>query len=87
MVKAKFRVTAITHTACNYGGEAGTRNDDSVVLEPVMDEANRTWARYTPCGKIQMTINNPIALDEFKPGECYFVEFSLAPQKEADEAK
>jgi hypothetical protein len=85
MVRAKFRVTEITHTSANYGGQAGKRENDQVVLEPAMDDENKTWARYTPCGKIQMTINNPLALDEFKPGECYFVDFTLAPQKESEE--
>lgn len=33
-----------------------------------------------------MTINNPAAFDQFEPGQVCFVDFTLAPAKEADEA-
>lgn len=85
MVRAKFRVTSLTHTSSNYGGDAGKHEQDEVKLSPVMDEANKSWTKWTPGGEIRMSINNPDALNQFKVGECYFVDFTPAPQKEADE--
>lgn len=51
----------------------------------VCDDANKTWAKYTPCGNVEMTIEQPAALEQFKVGEHYFVDFSPAPAAESDE--
>lgn len=51
---------------------------------PVCGEDNKTWAAATPCGSIFLTIDNPAA-QMFVVGEHYFVDFSLAAAKEADE--
>lgn len=56
-----------------------------VVLTAVTDEANKTWAKYTPSGKLELSIDNPDAYDALELGKCYFVDFSEAPEKEADE--
>ncbi len=56
-----------------------------IVLQAVTDEANKTWAKWTPCGKIEMSINNPDAFNQFSPGQTFFVDFSPAPEKQADE--
>lgn len=84
-VRTKFRVTAVTTSASNYGGQAGTVESKQVKLNAVCDPANATWAKSTPGGEINMTINNPAAFEQFRPGECYFVDFSDAPAKESDE--
>lgn len=59
----------------------------AVVLNPVTDDANKTWAKYTPGGKIELTIDNPDAYDYFELGKTYFVDFIEAPAKEAEETK
>jgi hypothetical protein len=87
MVRAKFRCTAITQKSKNHGVDGGTRDYDHVVLEPVMDDDNKSWSTWTPGGMINMTISNPTAIGQFKSGECYFVDFTPAPQKESDEGK
>lgn len=84
-VRAKFRVTTVSKTANNYGGNAGTVEQNEVKLSAVSDDANKSWSKWTPGGEIRMTINNPDAFDQFKVGECYFVDFSDAAAKEADE--
>jgi hypothetical protein len=87
MVRAKFRVTEVTTSISNYGGAAGTIESKRVKLSAVGDEHNKTWSKWTPSGELTMTINNPAAFEQFKPGQCYFVDFVEAPAKEADEGK
>ena len=65
----------------------GAKPTTAVVLTAVTDDANKTWARYTPRGKIELSIDNPDAYDQFELGGTYFVDFSVAPAKEADESK
>lgn len=86
-VRAKMRCTVVAKRAINYGTNAGTIDTTEVELTPVSDDANKTWSKWTPGGSVKLTINNPEAFDQFQPGETYFVDFTPAPQKEADEAK
>ena len=70
-VRAKFYVMSITHTTS--GG--------SVILQPVCrGEDNKTWAQYTPSGRIEMNILNDSALAQFVPGDEVYVDFSPAPK-------
>jgi hypothetical protein len=87
MVRAKFRCTSVEQKSNNYGPNGGMRTYDHVVLEPVLDDDNKSWSQWTPAGSLQMTISNPAAMGQFKSGECYFVDFTPAPQKESDEVK
>jgi hypothetical protein len=59
----------------------------SVVLTAATGDDNKTWARYTPSGRIELSIDNPDAYDAFEIGKAYFVDFTEAPMKEADEKK
>ena len=83
MVRAKFRVTKIT-TTC-WG--ANQPDSSEVTLSAVGDDMNKTWSKWTPSGNLSMTVNNPDALKQFEVGEYYFLDFTKAPAKEADEAK
>lgn len=69
MVRAKFKVQSVTQ----YEG-------DSVKVElwPVTtgSEENKTFWRYTPSGKLEMTINNSVASDEFKAGAEFYLDFT-----------
>jgi len=62
-----------------------SKSGNQVQLRAVVDDENKTWAMYTPCGDVRLTIDNPGALDQFEAGRTYFVDFSVAPAKEADE--
>lgn len=84
MVRAKVRVTKITKTTA-WG--AGQHDTDEVTMIPVSDDANKTWSKWTPGGEFRMQINNPEALNQFKIGQAYFVDFVEAPQTEAGEAE
>lgn len=84
MVRAKFKVQAITHRSA-WGD--GPHDTDEVELVAVSGEQNKSWSKWTPAGSIKLQINNPGALNQFKPGAFYFVDFSEAPASEADEKK
>lgn len=58
-----------------------------VKLSAVSSDTNKTWAKYTPSGSIELSIDNPDAVDRFVLGQTYFVDFSEAPLLEADESK
>ena len=38
-------------------------------------EENKTWAKYTPAGAINLSITNPDAYNEFEVGKEYLVKF------------
>lgn len=64
-VRAKFR--------------CATKTTGSVTLDPdYSDPINKNWAQATPGGHIQMSIDNPVALEQFEVGKYYFIDFSPA---------
>lgn len=75
MVRAKFVVQSVTEFA-----PAGVKRSGSVVLTPVTSgsEENKTFWEYTPSGRLEMQITNGAALDQFKPGQQYYIDFTPA---------
>lgn len=71
-VRAKFIVQTVTDWA----------NGQRVVkLEAVIssgDDSNKSWAKYTPNGKLEMTIDNPPAAAAFTPGKVFYLDFTPA---------
>jgi hypothetical protein len=82
MVRAKM---VVTEKLDRWQTWNGGQKQSVVKLSAVTGEANKTWAKYTPSGSIELSIDNPEAVDAFKLGESYFVDFSIAPAKEVDE--
>lgn len=82
-VRAKFRCTEKLDRASNYDGSS-ERYESVVKLQAVYGDKgpNKTWSKYTPNGTLEMTINNPDALDQFQPGKCYFLDFTEATEEE-----
>ncbi len=76
-VVAKFKVSSVT--SYEYGS--------NVVLQPVVPPADDTkitsaedgafW-QATPSGKLEMTINNTAAAEQFQPGQSYYLTFERA---------
>lgn len=69
LTRAKFRCTEITTTSL------GQR----VKMEPVTNGCteNAQFFKLTPYGSVDMGTLNPEV--EFKPGKCYYVDFTEAP--------
>jgi hypothetical protein len=82
MVRFKMIVTERKNMFNQWGG---ARPTTAVILSAVAGEENKTWAKYTPSGKIELSIDNPDAYAYFELGKTYFVDFTEAPAKEADE--
>jgi hypothetical protein len=72
-VRAKFRVDSITRHSWN-------KEAASVELTAVSGdkEDNKSWSEYTPSGSLKMCITNPAAVEQFKLGEEYFLDFTPA---------
>lgn len=73
-VRAKFYVNQITHYM----------NGGSVTLQAVTgtSEENKTFWKYTPSGKIEMEIDNEVALNGFEVGKEYYIDFVPVEEKQ-----
>lgn len=70
-IRAKFAVTCHTRHA---GGS------ETVTLEPRYDESipeDQRFYQYTPYGKLEMSLNNPLALRTLMPDGALGREFYL----------
>lgn len=73
MVRAKFLVVSVEPSSA--GGEVTSK---TVRLRPVSGDSdeNRTFWEATPAGSLEMTITNPLAFDQFLPGQSYYIDFT-----------
>lgn len=73
-IRAKMQCFAVTRMA----GE-----QETVVLTAVHgdSEENKTFSRWTPAAKLEMSVTNPAALGAFVPGEEYYVDFKPAKKE------
>ncbi|MEH2293827.1 hypothetical protein [Nostoc sp.] len=71
-MRAKFQVASVSRFADFDGVE--------VKLRPVIDdyEENKKFWKYTPQGKLEVTITNPNAVEFFEVGKEYYLDFSEA---------
>lgn len=73
---AKFKVVAV-----NDQPGATHLSLMAVSEKPFDAEGNsddNTFARWTPCGKLDMSITNPALLGQFKPEQKFYLSFSEA---------
>lgn len=76
-MRAKVRINRVT----DFGG-----NQCEIVANPVAkkesypedgyDEDN-TYAKYSPMGEFKLTIANPALYGKLKPGQVFYVDFTL----------
>jgi hypothetical protein len=72
-VAARFKVAEIKHVDVGNGGSCAQFKFSAVYND---GKGNESWSKYTPQGEITMTITNPIAIEYFKLGKTYQVEFN-----------
>lgn len=82
-VRAKFFVSEIKHAAT-----PGSDPYATISLQPVFGsygdgEDNKTWAKYTPNGKIELGVTNPDAIAAFELGKAYSITFEPVEPKVA----
>lgn len=76
-VRAKFQCQSVNHILTHSPG------DQTAILTfaPVYDNGkgeNATWSKYTPQGKLEMTVTNPAAVAAFEVGKSYYLDFTPA---------
>lgn len=69
MIRAKFRCTSVTEH------EGATKQ--YVFVAETQGEENKSWAKWTPSGKLEISITNPDA-QKFEPGKRYYLDFAPA---------
>ncbi len=73
-VRAKFRLVSIT--------EHADWNAKTLKFQALYDDSipeDRRFAAATPTGTLEMTVDNPSALERFKLGEYYYLDSSPVP--------
>lgn len=73
-VRAKFICHTIQNVMTTNPGEAVA----VLTFVPVYGEANKDWSKYTPQGKLEITITNPPAIAAFDLGKSYYLDFTPA---------
>lgn len=75
MVRAKFQVTQVITT--EYGPH--TTPSKRIVLEPRYDAKlaeDVSFSKATPSGRIEMQIDNPVAIEQLPVGKTFYVDFT-----------
>lgn len=72
-VRAKFRCESVITYA---NGQA------TISLDAVTDgsEENKSFWKYTPNGRLEMTIDNKEAARQFVAGQDYYLDFTVAEE-------
>lgn len=73
-IRAKFRVSHVIQYA------DGSEAVELTAANGRADTANAQWSKWTPSGKLTMTINNPGAQGQLKPGNYYMLTLSEAAE-------
>ena len=52
----------------------------NIVLEAVTDgsDENKSFWKHTPSGRLEMSIDNPAAVEQFEVGKEYYLDFTPA---------
>lgn len=69
MVRAKFKLNSVE----TFESGQAKLNFSAVCQDETPEDAR--YHRYTPFGELKMTVDNPKALEQFKPGKHYYLDF------------
>jgi hypothetical protein len=68
-------------------GVTGASTQETIRMAPVCgkdpfgpngESEDNTFARYTPSGSLELTINNPQLVGKIKSGDTFYVDFTKA---------
>lgn len=76
-IRAKMKLTHVTETV--WAPPGGKNLKFTTVYDTAIPEDQR-FQKATPTGEITMHVDSPVALEQFKLGEDYYVDFTLAPK-------
>lgn len=77
MMRAKMKVSSIRVTEYGETIEASPVCGDGA-FGPKGESEDNTYARFTPSGSLSLTINNPDLIGMIKPGQKFYMDFTLA---------
>lgn len=78
MMRAKLQISTVTKT--QHGQEIlkfHAVSKSGSYPEDGSDEDN-TYAKFSPCAELSITIANPALLGKFEPGQKFYVDFTPA---------
>lgn len=81
MMRAKMQVSMVKKNVGHDGkvtGEELTMHPVCGSFGPQGESEDNTYARYTPSGELKLTVNNPDLMDKFRPGQKFYVDFTVA---------
>jgi hypothetical protein len=83
-MRAKLKISTVTRT--EHGQEILKFHAVAAKSYPAdgSDEDN-TFAKYSPCAQLEITIANPALIGQFNPGETFYVDFTKI-EKPAEES-
>jgi hypothetical protein len=79
MMRAKMRVSSVARSRHPNSDQdilhLGAVGPKGAYPEGGVDEDN-SFAMYTPCANLSMTINNPALIGRFHEGQTFYVDFT-----------
>jgi hypothetical protein len=76
-VRAKFTVTELLET--HSGNKQYPQLQRTIILKPQYDQKlaeDVSFCKATPSGKIEMQIDNPLAIERMPVGQVFYVDFT-----------
>jgi hypothetical protein len=71
MVRAKLRLSRVTDQGQGKLLRFDAQYDDTI-------PEDQRFQKATPSGHVELVVDNPAAIDQFKQGETYYVDFTPA---------
>lgn len=73
-----LRLKMVVNTVKRGANDKGEIEYEEISLSAVYSDKegapNKQWAKWTPCGQLSFTVNNPAAHGQVLPGQFYFVD-------------
>jgi len=83
MMRAKMQVSSVKRLVGADGGVASEELSfypvcGTAPFGPNGESEDNTFARYTPSGSVTLAVNNPDLHGKFKPGQKFYVDFTIS---------
>jgi len=78
-MRAKFRISHIDQQNLQHGQETLYMHPVAASKYPADgSDENNTYAKFSPSGQLQLTIQNPALIGNFAVNEEYYLDFTKA---------
>lgn len=77
-MRAKFKLKTVTSTEHSEQLKFEAVGKDGAYGPDGLDE-NNTFAKWTPTGLLELSVANPALIGKFKPGQCFYLDFTEVP--------